>query len=212
MIQAIELLGWLLFSLAVLLGGIHQAMSLLATFGLAFGLGIDAFSVALASGVALGKVTPRQTFRLSFHFGLFQFGMPIIGWLIGSMVAGYVFDFSHWIAFGLLSFVGVRMIAGALTGKDDGMPRRDPTKGASLIVLSFATSIDALAVGLTLAIVGTPVLLPAIVIGLVAANMTLIGLQLGRVAGRILGSRMEVVGGLVLIAIGLKLLLEQLYG
>jgi manganese efflux pump family protein len=128
------------------------------------------------------------------------------------MVAGYVHDFSHWIAFGLLSLVGVRMIAGALTGKDDGMPRRDPTKGASLIVLSFATSIDALAVGLTLAIVGTPVLLPAIVIGLVAANMTLIGLQLGRVAGRILGSRMEVVGGLVLIAIGLKLLLEQLYG
>jgi manganese efflux pump family protein len=187
-------------------------MSLLATFGLAFGLGIDAFSVAVASGVALGKVSLRQSFRLSFHFGLFQFAMPIIGWLIGSLVAEYVRDFDHWIAFGLLSFVGVRMILGAVRGKDGGLPPRDPTKGASLIILSLATSIDALAVGLTLAIVGTPVLLPSIVIGLVAANMTLAGLQLGKYAGRMLGNRMEVIGGLVLIAIGLKILLEHLYG
>jgi manganese efflux pump family protein len=187
-------------------------MSLLATFGLAFGLGIDAFSVAVASGVALGKVTPRQTFRLSFHFGLFQFAMPVIGWLIGSAVAGYVRDFDHWIAFGLLSFVGLRMIAGAIRGKDEGLPPRDPTKGTSLVILSVATSIDALAVGLTLALVGTSILLPSVVIGLVAANMTLIGLHVGKLAGRILGNRMEIFGGLVLIIIGLKILLEHLYG
>jgi manganese efflux pump family protein len=187
-------------------------MSLLATVGLAFGLGIDAFSVAVASGVALGRVSPRQTFRLSFHFGLFQFGMPILGWLVGALVADYVREIDHWIAFGLLAFVGARMIAGAMGGKDENLPPRDPTKGASLVLLSLATSIDAFAVGLTLALVGSSILLPAVVIGLVAANMTLIGLHLGKFAGKLLGSKMEVVGGVVLIAIGLKILLEHMYG
>jgi putative Mn2+ efflux pump MntP len=181
-------------------------MGLFSLLGIAFGLAMDAFSVAIATGVCLGKVSPRQTFRLSFHFGLFQFGMPIAGWLLGSMVADHVQRIGPWIAFGLLAFVGGKMIWEAIHSSDDCV-RGDPTRGASLIVLSVATSLDAMAVGLGMAFVGVPVLYPAVVIGAVAANMTLLGLQIGRRAGHLLGRRMEVFGGIVLVLIGLKVLM-----
>lgn len=185
-------------------------MTLLATLGLAFGLGMDAFSVAVASGGVLGSVSIRQAFRLSFHFGLFQFAMPVVGWLIGSLVVDQIKEIDHWIAFALLGAIGARMIWEAVKSEPEAVPK-DPTRGMSLVMLSVATSIDALAVGLTLAFIGTPILPPSILIGLVAANMTLLGLLLGRYAGRILGGRVEIAGGLILIGIGLKILLEHLY-
>ncbi len=181
-------------------------MELLSLLGIAFGLAMDAFSVAIASGISLGKVSPRQAFRLSFHFGLFQFGMPVVGWLLGSMVAAQVESIGPWIAFGLLVAVGLKMIWEAVrTGEDE--VRGDPTRGASLVMLSVATSLDALAVGLGMALVGVPVLYPAIVIGAVAANMTLLGLHIGKHAGHLLGRRMEIVGGLVLVAMGLRVVM-----
>ena len=181
-------------------------MGLLTLVGIAFGLAMDAFSVAVATGISLGKVSPRQAFRLSFHFGLFQFGMPIIGWVLGSLVAAQVETYGPWIAFVLLVGVGLKMIWEALHHHDDDV-RGDPTRGVSLIMLSVATSLDALAIGLGMALVGVPVLYPAVVIGAVAGNLTLLGLQIGKRAGHLLGTRMEVVGGLVLVAMALKVVM-----
>lgn len=184
-------------------------MGLLPLLGIAFGLAVDAFSVAVASAIALGKVSPRQAFRLSFHFGLFQLVMPILGWTAGSLVAEQIGSVDHWLAFGLLALVACKMIWEALRSNGEGV-RGDPTRGLSLVMLSVATSIDAFAVGLSLALLGIPVLLPSIVIGTVAGNMTLLGLQIGKRAGDLLGQQMELVGGLALLAIGCKVLLEHL--
>lgn len=181
-------------------------MGLFSLLGIALGLAMDAFSVAVASGIALGKVSPRQTFRLSLHFGLFQFGMPIVGWVLGSLVAPQIESVGPWIAFGLLVAVGLKMIWEALRSSGDEV-RGDPTRGASLVLLSVATSLDALAIGLEMALVGVPVLYPAIVIGAVAASMTMLGLQIGKRAGNLLGRRMKVVGGLVLVVMGLRVVM-----
>jgi len=186
-------------------------LNLLVVFGIALGLAMDAFSVAVATGGALGVVAKRQTFRLSFHFGLFQFMMPIIGWLAGVAVESLIQDFDHWIAFALLGYVGGKMIYESVMG-DDGEPKGDPTRGMSLVALSVATSIDALAVGLSLGLLGVDVFVPAVIIGVVAATLTGIGLQIGRYAGLWLGPWMERVGGIVLIGIGVKIVLEHTLG
>ncbi len=182
-------------------------MSFIYLLGIAFGLAMDAFSVAIATGIALDKVTPRQALRLAHHFGLFQFGMPIVGWVLGSIVAEQVQSVGEWIAFVLLAGIGLKMVWEALRGGDEQAVRGDPTRGLSLVVLSFATSLDAMAVGVGMALIGVPVLYPSIVIGAVAGNMTLLGLWIGRRAGHLLGRRMEIVGGLTLVAIGLKVVM-----
>lgn len=176
---------------------------------IALGLAMDAFAVAIASSVVLGNVTGRQVFRLSFHFGLFQAVMPIIGWAAGRTVVEYVKAWDHWAAFALLAFIGIRAIRGSLRETED--PRmRDPTRGMTLVLLSVATSIDALAVGLSFAMLEVSIWIPVLVIGAVAAAMTVLGLALGRRLGPLFGKRMEMVGGLVLIAIGVKILVEHL--
>lgn len=179
--------------------------------GVAFGLAMDAFSVAVATGLALETVTHRQSFRLSFHFGLFQFLMPVAGWLAGAAVESYFSTYGYWFAFAILAYVGGKMVKDSF-GDDGETVRGDPTRGLSLIFLSIATSIDAFAVGLGLALIGTPVLEASIVIGVVAAAMTFIGLRLGKPIGSLLGRRMETFGGLVLIAIGVKIVLEHFGG
>jgi putative Mn2+ efflux pump MntP len=175
---------------------------------------MDAFSVAIATGLALRQVFPRQYFRLSFHFGLFQGLMPIIGWVAGTTVAAYISAVDHWIAFALLAYVGGKMIRGSFSEHDEGdLPKRlvkDPTRGSSLVMLSVATSIDALAVGLSLAFLRVSIFIPALVIGLVAASLTFLGLRLGRYAGSKLGPWMERVGGLILLGIGIKIVVEHL--
>ncbi len=182
-------------------------MGFFPLLGIALGLAMDAFSVAVASGISLGKVSSRQAFRLSFHFGLFQFAMPLLGWVLGSLVAEQIGAIDNWVAFGLLSFVGGKMLWESLRAGEDCV-RDDPTRGISLVMLSVATSIDALAVGLSLALLRVPVLVPSVVIGLVAATMTGLGLQLGKRAGHLLGNRMEILGGLVLIVFAFKVLLD----
>ncbi len=186
-------------------------MDFLPVIGIAFGLAMDAFSVAVATGMSLGDVTHRQSFRLSFHFGLFQFLMPVFGWLTGKMVEEYISAFDHWFAFVILFYVGAKMIHDALSSDGDAV-RGDPTRGLSLLVLSVATSIDAFAVGLTLGLIGGPIVEASVVIGIVAAAMTFVGLKLGKHAGDLLGQRMEIVGGLVLIAIGVKIVLDHTLG
>lgn len=174
----------------------------------AVALALDAFSVAVATGVCLRRVSVRQNFRLSWHFGLFQALMPVAGWFAGLSFRVYIEAWDHWVAFVLLACVGLNMIRQALRAPEDACPAADPTRGLSLVMLSLATSIDALAVGLSIAVIGGAIFIPALVIGLVAAGFTLIGLQLGQRLGRLsrLSRYAEMTGGLVLLAIGVKIL------
>jgi len=182
-------------------------MEWLTIIGMAIGLGMDAFTVAIVVGMTLGQITARQLFRLSWHFGLFQFFMPILGWLAGQQIVAWIAPFDHWLAFILLSWIGLKMVLSS----ENKMPAdKDPTKGLTLVVLSIATSIDALAVGLSLGTMGMIIMKPALVIGVVAWAMTLVGMAFGRKLGMAFGRRMEILGGLILIGIGLKILVEHL--
>jgi len=189
-------------------------MHILTTLGIAVALAMDAFAVALATGVCLKQVSPRQTFRLSWHFGLFQAMMPIIGWTIGFTVEGYVTAYAHWLAFSMLALVGSNMLKEAIGAKDEEdtcVQKKDATKGMTMVMLSLATSIDALAVGLSMSILRISIIYPAIIIGIIAALFTIIGLHLGRKISRVawLSSWAEIAGGLLLWLIGLNILRER---
>ena len=185
-------------------------MSLQAIFLIALALAVDAFAVALAAGVSLPRLTLRHTFRLSWHFGLFQAMMNVFGWLAGLSFREVIESFDHWLAFALLSFVGLRMIKEALQDGGEGK-KSDPTRGKTLIMLSIATSIDSLAVGLSFSILKISVWLPAVIIGLMALALTAAGMYIGRAVGSAsrLGATVEVAGGVVLLAIGFKILIEH---
>lgn len=183
-------------------------MDLLTLTGIAVALAMDAFAVALSAGVLLDPITGRQLFRLGFHFGLFQGGMPVIGWLAGVGLRQFVTLFAPWITFGLLTFVGGKMIYEAVTDQEEVRERRDPTRGMTLVILSIATSIDALAVGFSLSLLGTAIWTPAVTIGIITALLTVTGMLLGRKIGAIWGDRVEILGGVVLIGIGLKIFLQ----
>lgn len=178
---------------------------------IAVGLAMDAFSVAVATTVRLSGVSRRQVFRLAFHFGLFQAMMPAIGWAGGKAIEYYIRTWDHWVAFALLVGIGTKAIYEALRGGDDTpIPQRDPTRGYSLVLLSVATSIDALAVGLSLGILEAGLLYPCVLIGVVTCFLTVIGMLFGARLGARFGKRVEVLGGIVLIAIGVKIILEHI--
>jgi putative Mn2+ efflux pump MntP len=136
--------------------------------------------------------------------------MPVLGWLAGLTVQKWIAAYDHWIAFGLLAFIGGKMIYESFQMKDISA-KADPSRGWSLVILSVATSIDAFAVGLTMAMLGVTIWLPSVIIGLVAGGMTILGMHLGRQLGKWLGHKMEFVGGLILIGIGMKILIEHLW-
>ena len=148
---------------------------------------MDALAVSVAAGLSISQVTPRHTFRIAFHFGLFQFMMPILGWLGGNLLAPYISQWDHWIAFGLLAVIGGKMLWEAGGEKNPGS-RVDPTRGIMLVTLSIATSIDALAVGATLALIRVPIWIPSVVIGLVAAALSAVGITFGSRIGPRWGS------------------------
>lgn len=183
-------------------------MDWITTFAIAIGLGMDAFTVAIVAGMTLSTVTYRHLFRLSWHFGLFQFFMPLLGWIAGRKIVAWIAPFDHWIAFGLLGWIGMKMI---ISSNETLPDEKDPTRGWTLIALSVATSIDAFAVGLSLGTLGMTIVKPAIIIGLVALLMTLVGMIFGRRIGMAVGRKMEILGGLILIGIGVKILIEHLF-
>jgi len=174
---------------------------------IAISLAMDALAVSIIAGSSGQLRGKRATFRLSFHFGLFQFLMPILGWLLGSSIRQFVLSIDSWIASGLLLFVGIKMIVSAL-GQDSKMYNYDPSRGFSLVFLSVATSIDALAVGCSLVMLRISIWYPSVIIGIVASGFSLIGIKMGKRVGKIIGKRMEFIGGLVLIAIGFRILLS----
>ncbi|MCF8110487.1 MAG: manganese efflux pump MntP family protein [Desulfobacteraceae bacterium] len=175
---------------------------------IAVSLAMDAFAVSVAAGTA-GQLPKRAVFRLSFHFGLFQFMMPVIGWYAGSHIAPLISAVDHWVAFALLLLVGFRMIKSGLAPESETVSR-DPSRGLTLVMLSVATSIDALAVGFSLAMMEVAIWYPAVIIGLVTSAMSLAGIRLGTFFGKKLGPRMEIAGGIVLILIGLRILAADL--
>ncbi len=183
-------------------------MDLLEIITISVGLAMDACAVSLAAGASGRTRGKRAAFRLAFHFGLFQFLMPVVGWFGGEYLAGPIGVMAPWVAFALLVIVGGRMILSSLSGGDP--IRLDPSRGTVLVGLSLATSIDALAVGFSLAMLQVNVWQPAVIIGLVTAALSLLGLKLGSLLGSRFGRGMELAGGLLLILIGGRILFEHL--
>jgi putative Mn2+ efflux pump MntP len=183
-------------------------MELFTILLIALALAVDAFAVALASGVSLCQVNGRQTFRLAFHFGLFQAMMNIIGWAAGLTVRTVLENIDHWLAFTLLALVAAKMIKDSIAGREEEAKKIDPTRGYTLVMLSVATSIDSLAVGLSFSFLNISIWLPAAIIGIVATLMTIVGLRLGCLLGAAsrIGARAEIAGGLVLLGIGINIL------
>lgn len=186
-------------------------MSLFVIIGIAVGLAMDALAVAIGVSISLRGATPRQIFRLSFHFGLFQGVMPILGWFSGNVAARFMMHISHWVAFGLLAFIGGRAVYNARYADEEERITRDPTRGYSLIFLSLATSMDAFVVGVSFAMMEMRVWYPAVVIGVITCLLTVAGMVFGGRLGQRFGTVMEVVGGLTLILIGLKALVDGLW-
>jgi manganese efflux pump family protein len=180
---------------------------------LALGLAMDATAVAVVRGLAVERVRPRDALRIALLFGGFQSGMSAIGWLIGDRAGPLVQRWDHWIAFGLLGAIGGKMIVEALRGgpEDEGAATEpDPFAVRRLLPLAIATSIDALAAGITLPLLAAPVWLSLVLIGGVAALLSAAGARLGKQIGARAGGKLDLIGGVVLIGIGTKILIEHL--
>ena len=186
-------------------------MSLLNIIAIAVALAMDAFAVAIATGVTLGQISFRQNFRLAWHFGLFQALMPMIGWGAGLTVRSLIARFDHWIAFGLLLFVAQGMFRASLKNDGEQAQIKDPTRGLTMVMLSVATSIDALAVGFSLSMISVSIWTPAAIIGVVACLFTTAGLHLGKYIGkaRRLKRWADGMGAAVLLLIGLDILWQH---
>jgi len=186
-------------------------MNFIYILTIALALAMDAFAVSIGVSLSQKSLSAHQTMRLAFFFGLFQFLMPILGWLAGKSILAYIHAVDHWIAFFLLGFIGAKMIYESF--KETEFKRgskADSTRGLPLLVLSIATSIDALAVGLSFAVLSVSVIPASVLIGLVAFAMSVIGVKIAPVLGKIVGKRAELAGGLVLIAIGVKILVDHM--
>ena len=177
---------------------------------ISIGLAMDALAVSLGIGTAGQISTLRGKIRLAAHFGIFQSGMTALGWLAGETVVNYVEGFDHWIAFALLGYVAVNLIRSGLD-KNGKAFEQDPSTGRTLVILSFATSIDAFAVGLSIAFMNVPILLSVIMIGIVALLLSAIGLFAGIRLGEAFGKRMEILGGLILLGIGIRVLITHIF-
>ena len=171
---------------------------------------MDAFAVSVANGLIINKKKYFNAFIFGFSFGLFQMVMPIIGWAAGYSVKHLIQTFDHWIAFGLLSLIGSKMIYEAF--QIEKIEKNESSITLSVLLgLSVATSIDALAVGLSFAFLNIAIIIPAIIIGVVTFIMSYLGVLIGNRFGHVFEKRIEILGGLILIAIGFKILMEHLF-
>lgn len=180
----------------------------LTTVLIALSLAMDAFSVSITHGLANKSFKPINALKLGISFGSFQAIMPVLGWLAGVNIIDFISGFDHWIALGLLSFIGGKMIYEST--KNESEKLINSLSIGVLLMLSVATSIDALAVGLSLSFLRIPILAPAIIIGTVTFSLSFLGVYFGSRFGHFLGNKVEAVGGLILIVIGLRILLEHL--
>ncbi|ABN57965.1 MULTISPECIES: manganese efflux pump MntP [Methanoculleus] len=184
-------------------------MDLVTTLLIAVGLAMDAFAVSISGGATLREERLRWAVIAGALFGGFQAGMPVLGWLGGMGLASFVGTYGPWIAFLLLALIGGKMIAEAVRG--DGESVRFENGATVLLLLAVATSIDALAVGVSFAVLDTAIALPAITIGVVTFAFSAAGVLLGSAFGHIMGRKACIVGGIILVGIGLRILLEHLF-
>jgi putative Mn2+ efflux pump MntP len=189
---------------------INSQMDLISIVLIAVGLAMDCFAVSITSGITLKQVRVRDAAKIALFFGLFQAGMPTLGWLAGEGLADLVSGVDHWIALGLLSFIGGKMIYEAFK-KEESEKEFNPLRLHVLLMLSIATSIDALAVGVSFAFLGVFILTPIIIIGTVTFLISLTGVFVGCRFGQIFKNKFKIVGGLVLIGIGIKVLIQDLF-
>lgn len=186
-------------------------MDIIAVLFIAFGLAMDAFAVSVTSGVTTKGLRVNGALKIAVFFGLFQAFMPLIGWLAGTGLSFAISGFDHWVAFGLLLFIGCKMIYESFK-LDSAEKGRNVLDFHVLLVLAVATSIDALAVGMSFGFLDVAITLPVVVIGVVTFVLSLVGVCFGKWFGHLFENRIEIVGGLVLIGIGVKILLEHMIG
>ena len=184
-------------------------MSFWALFLISLGVSADAFAVALGKGLHMRRFAVRQAVVIAVVFGLFQAVMPLLGWLLGTTFAGAIADYDHWVAFGLLALVGGKMLWEAFSGHEDTDEDTDRLRIRELLVLAIATSIDALAVGVTLAFLPVSIGWAVLLIGITTAVLSFVGVAVGRRVGARFGKPAEIAGGVVLILIGVQVVLEH---
>jgi len=183
-------------------------MDIVTIIFIAVGLAMDAFAVSIANGMSTTSQKRKNAFIAALFFGTFQMLMPVVGWLAGITMAELIMEVDHWIAFGLLVFIGLKMIYDS--SKRESAMERSNLRIHTLLTLSVATSIDALMVGLSFAFLQTALATPIIVIGIVTFSLSFVGFLFGNVIGKLFGNKIKAVGGIILIAIGIKILLEHL--
>lgn len=184
-------------------------MDILSTIALAVGLAMDAFAVSISSSITLREINWKQAAKIAFFFGMFQAIMPLIGWLAGLGFRSLMQAYDHWIAFGLLGLIGGKMIYESF--KDDcEMSKSNPLKLFVLIGLSIATSIDALAAGVSFGVLEINIYMVIAIIGGITFVLSLLGCHFGVRLGCRFGNRVEFLGGIILIGIGTKILIEHL--
>ncbi|MFZ0034165.1 MAG: manganese efflux pump MntP family protein [Sedimentisphaerales bacterium] len=184
-------------------------MELPAIIAVAVSLSMDAFAVSVVTGAAYKELHIRHTLRMATFFGGFQAFMPAIGYLAGLTVRQYISDYAHWVAFGILAAIGLKMIYESFKIKSERRVMH-PANLALLLALAVATSIDALAVGITLSIITNSITEAIIIIGLVTFVLSCVGVTIGKRFGHFFESGIEAIGGLVLIGLGAKILFEHL--
>ncbi len=170
---------------------------------------MDAFAVSITSGITIKNLKINNALKIALFFGLFQAIMPLVGWLAGLSLKDFISEIDHWIAFGLLSFIGCKMIYESITVQSS-KKEINPLNVYVLLVLAVATSIDALAVGVSFAFLKVSIVTPVIIIGTVTFLLSYLGVYIGDRIGHFFENKIEIAGGLLLIGIGLKILIESL--
>jgi putative Mn2+ efflux pump MntP len=184
-------------------------MDLITIAAIALGLSFDTFAVSLSCGVVESKIRFSNAMRIAFILALFQGGLTVLGYFLGSTVRVYIEKYDHWIAFLLLMFLGIRMILGGLRGEQERV-RLDVNRWPVLLTMAVGTSIDAFAVGISLALLKVQIWTAGVVIGAVTFLASMTAIRIGKSAGSRLGSRVEIIGGIILAAIGIRILAEHL--
>ena len=175
---------------------------------LSIGLAMDAFAVSVCKGMAMKKMDWKKAVRIALYFGIFQAVMPVIGYGLGKGVEGLVSNIDHWIAFGLLSIIGIKMIKDSFAKESESCEEELTTK--TMLGLAIATSIDALAVGITFSFLQVNLLVSIACIGIITGILSMVGTKAGNCFGDKLGNKAEIIGGIILILLGVKILLEHL--
>jgi putative Mn2+ efflux pump MntP len=177
---------------------------------IALGLSMDSLAVSITCGIILKRFRIKHIFRIALFMGIFQGIMPLIGWLAGVTFQKYISEYDHWIAFGLLCVIGGKMLYEGIFAKDDTSNSLDPTKAITLLGLAIATSIDALAVGVSFAMLRIEVAFPVVIIGITTFLLSFVGATFSSKFGHKINLKMEIIGGIILIGIGVKILIDHL--